>query len=495
MTPIVECVPNFSEGRNPAVIQALVTAVTSVPDVLLLHTTMDHDHHRSVLTFAGPPDAVGEAALRVISTATDLIDLRRHEGVHPRIGSTDVVPFIPIRDVSMDECVSLARTVGQEVGTRFDIPVFLYEQAATHQHRRRLEAIRSGGLNGLASRMEEDPTWHPDFGPVHLHETAGATVIGAREPLIAFNVNLNTEDLSAAKDIARAIRESAGGLPRLKAIGVKLASRHMVQVAMNLTDYRVTPMHKAFQAVATESAKRGIDIVGSELIGLVPQAAFDHVAAASLHLEPFNPTNILETRIIHAQSSQQKPNPTLSDFLTSVAAPTPTPGGGSVAALVGALAASLGLMGARLAGRADEEHRLLQLQDRLHRLVQDDVRAYDRLMEANHMPQHDPERPQAITSALHRATEVPLEIAESACEAGRYLHLLCTSAKPLVRSDLAVGMHLALAAAAAGCRTARTNVNTQLNHIFKEHFLRRIAGTERSLEELKGLCYTPPPNI
>ena len=495
MPPIVECVPNFSEGRDPAVTQALITAITSVPGVLLLHQTMDQDHHRSVLTFAGPPDAVGEAALRAISTATNLIDLRQHAGVHPRIGATDVVPFIPIRDIDMDECARLARSVGQEVGTRLGIPVFLYEQAAVHQHRRRLETIRSGGLTGLASRMEHDPTWHPDFGPHHLHETAGATVIGARHPLIAFNVNLKTNDLSVAKDIARSVRESTGGFPCVKAIGVELASRSMVQVAMNLTDYHVTPMHKAFQAVTAEATQRGVHVTGSELIGLAPQAAFDQVAASSLRLEQFDPTSILETRITHAMSSEQGPDQTLSDFFAAVAAAKPTPGGGSVAALVGALAASLGIMGARLGNRSDEEHRLMQLQNRLHQLVQEDVRAYGRLIDAYKIPKHDPKRPHTVATALHRATEIPLEIAESACEAGRLLYSLSQSAKSLVHSDLTVGLHMAIAAATAGCHTAKCNINYLLNHELRGACLRRVTETERSLEELKRLCYTPPPIV
>lgn len=488
MPPIVECVPNFSEGRDPAVTQALITAITSVPEVLLLHQTMDQDHHRSVLTFAGPPDAVGEAALRAISTATNLIDLRQHAGVHPRIGATDVVPFIPIRNIDMDECVRLARAIGQEVGTRLGIPVFLYEQAAVHQHRRRIETIRSGGLIGLASRMEHDPTWHPDFGPHHLHETAGATVIGARHPLIAFNVNLKTNDLSVAKDIARSVRESTGGFPCVKAIGVELASRSMVQVAMNLTDYHVTPMHKAFQAVTAEATQRGVHVAGSELIGLAPQAAFDQVAASSLRLKQFDPTSILETRIAHAMSSEQGPDQTLSDFFAAVAAAKPTPGGGSVAAFVGALAASLGIMGARLDNRSDEEHRLMQLQNRLHQLVQEDVRAYGRLIDAYKIPKHDPKRPHTVATALHRATEIPLEIAESACEAGRLLYSLSQSAKSLVHSDLTVGLHMAIAAATAGCHTAKCNINYLLNHELRDACLRRVTETERSLEELKRLC-------
>jgi len=342
--------------------------------------------------------------------------------------------------------------------------------------------------------MEQDPAWHPDFGPPRLHESAGATVIGARRPLIAFNVNLRTHDLSIARDIARSIRESNGGLPCLKAIGVDLASRNMVQVAMNLTDYRVTPMHQAFQAVATEATKRGIEVAGSEIIGLVPQAALDQAAVASLQLERFDPSDILETSIANAMSPEQEPNQTLSDFLTAVAAAKPTPGGGSVAALVGALAASLGVMGARLNSHTDHEQRLTQLQSRLHRLVQEDTEAYGRLVDAYKIPKQDPNRPHSITTALHRATEVPLEIAEAASEAGRLLHALRQSAKPLVHSDLTVGIYMALAAAAAGCHTAKTNVQPQLNQQFNSSILSRITETARSLEELKALCYTPPPN-
>ena len=495
MPPIIECIPNFSDGRNPAIVQALMAAVTSVPDVWLLNDTMDQDHHRSVLTFAGSPDAVGEAAFRAIKKATELIDLRKHKGVHPRIGATDVVPFVPIQDIDMDECVRLARTIGQEVGTRLGIPVFLYEEAASNPVHRRLEAIREGGLKGLASRMEHDRAWFPDFGPSHLHETAGAIVIGARQPLIAFNANLNTNDLSIAKDIARSIRQSNGGLPCLKAIGVGLASRGMVQVAMNLTDYRVTSMHRAFQAVMAEASKRGVEVAGSELIGLVPQAALDQTVVASLHLERFDRTQILETSIAKAMSSSKETDPTLSDFLDAVAAAKPTPGGGSVAALVGALAASLCLKGARLDRRTDEEQDLAQLKDRLRQLIQADADAYATLSDAYKIPKLDPDRQTSITLALHRATEIPLNIAEAACEAGRLLHTICESAKPLIRSDLTVGLHMAIAAASAGLFTAKTNIQYQSNPQLTDRVLSRIKDCERSLEDLKALCYTRQSNL
>jgi len=294
---IIECVPNFSEGRNAATVQALVAAVTSVPGARLLNQTMDPDHHRSVLTFAGAPEAVGDAALKAVRVATEFIDLRRHVGVHPRVGATDVVPFVPIQGVPMEECVLLARRLGKQVGAELGIPVFLYEQAATQPGRARLEEIRRGGLRGLGGRMESDPTWRPDFGPGRLHETAGALVVGARRPLIAFNVNLRSNDLAVAQAIAKSIRQSNGGLPCVKAIGVELASRGLVQVSMNLTDYRVTSIEAAFDAVKGEAARRGVGIAGSELVGLVPRAALTPTTVQAVRLEQFDPMQVLETKL------------------------------------------------------------------------------------------------------------------------------------------------------------------------------------------------------
>jgi glutamate formiminotransferase/glutamate formiminotransferase/formiminotetrahydrofolate cyclodeaminase len=456
-----------------------------------LHHTADPDHHRSVLTFVGPPDAVGEAALRAITAATELIDLRQHEGGHPRVGATDVVPFVPFHDDGMDECIRVARWVGQEVGTRLGIPVFLYENAASNPARRQLESVRLGGPRGLASRMDSDPAWLPDFGPPHLHPTAGALVVGARRPLIAFNANLKTNDLSIAKAIAKSIRESNGGLSSLKAIGVELASRGMVQVAMNLTDYRVTPMHRAFQAVKTEALKFGVQVVGSELIGLVPHAALDQAAVAALQLERFDPDQVLETRIAEATANTTTVDRALSDFLDAVAATEPTPAGGSVGALAGALAASLGIMGARLGRDIELEQRLTQLQHRLRQLIQDDADAYSRLLRAYRIPKQEPYRPQSISSALATATKIPLEIAELACEAGRLIHACIPSVKRAVRSDMTVGMIMAIAAADSGLHTASTN--SQLNQELSKSMSGEIARAIRNLEELKRLCYTPPP--
>lgn len=496
MPKIIECIPNFSEGRNPATVQALITAVESIPGVRLLDRTSDPDHHRSVLTFAGDPDAVLEAAFQVIQIATKLIDLRHHTGVHPRIGATDVVPFVPIHDSTMEDCVQLARRLSERVGAELLIPVFLYEQAARHPDRAKLETIRQGGLSGLGARMATDRNWHPDFGPAHLHDTAGAIVIGARPPLIAFNVNLNSPDLNIAETIARTIRHSKGGLPCVKAIGVALASRGIVQISMNLTDYHVTSMATAFRTVQTEAAKAGVEIVESELIGLVPQAALDQAASSLLQIRNFDSTQILETRLAGARASQlgPGPEPTINEFLHTLSAATPTPAGGAVAALAGALAASLGTMGARIGKQSEPERTLSDLTQRLTALMQKDCEAYEAISRARRLPVDQAERPLLLATAVEQATEVPLMIAELACEAGQTISTIRKFLSPAVQSDLTVGIICAIAATEAGLHTAKTNVKLQRNQLVAIDQTQRITKISNSLEELKGLCYTPPPS-
>jgi glutamate formiminotransferase/glutamate formiminotransferase/formiminotetrahydrofolate cyclodeaminase len=415
------------------------------------------------------------------------------------------VPFVPVRGATMQDCVHLAKRLGQRVGTELEIPVFLYEQAARHRDHAPLESVRRGGLQGLAFRMVSDPDWTPDFGPPHLHKTAGAMVIGARSPLIAFNVNLRSTDLALARSIAKDIRQSNGGLPHLKAIGVALASRQLVQVAINLTDFIITPIHVAFEAVRTRAAKQGVAVAGSEVIGLVPQAALVQAAAHSLALEQFDSTQVLETRLEtrlfgeqarHAPSREQKPvdlqAQSLADFLDAVAAATPIPAGGTVAALVGALAASLGIMGARLSRQRGVEHRLSEISRRLRELMQADGDAYQRFLQATRLAETDRTRPAVLSSALHLATEIPLEIAEQATEAGALLHACSAEVKPRVRSDLTVGLVLAIAAADAGRHTVAENIKIQRNQRLKSSLLDRIQQMTIRLEELRGLCYTAP---
>jgi glutamate formiminotransferase len=291
----VESVPNISEGRRAAVVNRCVDAVRRT--VSLLDATSDPVHNRSVLTFAGDPSAVHDAALALFAAAVPAIDLREHRGEHPRIGAVDVVPFVPLGSTTMHTCIDLARRVAAIVADQYDLPVFLYEQASRTGTPRRLEEIRRGGLASLTARMQTDE-WRPDFGPRVPHPTAGVSVIGARAPLVAYNVELATDRLEVARAIARAVRESSGGLPALKAMGIPLADRGIVQVSMNLTDHRRTSIAQAFDAVASEARRLGVDVLGSELIGLAPEATLDADVAAHVRLRDFDASRmVLERRL------------------------------------------------------------------------------------------------------------------------------------------------------------------------------------------------------
>jgi glutamate formiminotransferase len=283
-TTLVECVPNFSEGRDPAKIEAIVEAIRSA-GATILDTTADHDHHRSVVTFAAPVEIAGQAAFRAVRQAVASVDLRLHKGVHPRIGAADVVPFIPIQGVTLEDCVRIAQQTGRQIWEELGVPVYLYEAAALRPECRNLAHIRHGQVAA------------PDFGGPDHHASAGAVVIGARKFLIAFNVNLATADVGIARQIAKAVRFSSGGLPHVKAMGVYLASRNLAQVSMNLTDFEQTPIHKAFEAVRVEAARHGVGIVGTEIIGLVPEKALEMTAAWYLQVESFVPGIILEHRL------------------------------------------------------------------------------------------------------------------------------------------------------------------------------------------------------
>lgn len=518
MEQLVECIPNFSEGRLPATVHALVAAIEAVRGVFLLDQEMDADHHRSVLTFVGNPDAVCEAAFQCIRIATGLIDLRQHKGGHPRIGATDVIPFVPIRDITMEDCVGLATRLGKRIGQELSIPVFLYEHAASRAERTNLEAIRRGGLEGLSARMGTDPAWAPDFGPRMPHPSAGATVVGARHPLIAYNVNLLTEDLGIAKSIAKTVRFSSGGLRSVKAIGVELAGRRQVQVSMNLTNYEETPIHVAFDAVQHEAARRGVQIAESEVIGLVPQHALVQAAESRLQLNRFDRTQVLETRLelvmgqrsdsSETRSGGQSPDlsESVSAFLSAVSAGTPTPGGGSVAALAGALAASLGIMACRIGPSAhamdaseesreaqsrklaSSEQRLHLLASELKELIQADADAYADVVRAYRLPKSESGRQAVILGHMRTATLVPLKTAELAHEVATILVDLKTMTKLSVSSDVKVGMLMALSAMDGGLENVRANVKQTKNQHLETEVGSRIRTVEQSLVELKSLC-------
>jgi glutamate formiminotransferase / 5-formyltetrahydrofolate cyclo-ligase len=294
--PLIECVPNVSEGRRADVVQALVTAVRCVPGTRLLDYSSDPSHNRSVLTMAGEAAPLKQAILALFEAALAVIDLRSHRGEHPRLGAVDVVPFVPIEGITMDDCVALARETAAEVSRTFNLPVYLYEEASINPARRNLEDIRRGEFEGLASKMAA-PEWIPDFGPRVPHPTAGAAVIGARMPLIAYNINLASDRLDVAKKIAAAVRYSSGGFRYVKAMAVTLADRGIVQVSMNLTNYEKTPIHRVFNAVKCEAERYGVAILESEIVGLVPEAALLATAEHALQLDAFKREQILEEKL------------------------------------------------------------------------------------------------------------------------------------------------------------------------------------------------------
>ena len=297
MNRIMECVPNFSEGRDLQKIDQIVAPFRARAGVKLLDYSNDEDHNRLVVTVVGEPEPLREAVIEAIGVAVKLIDLNHHQGQHPRMGAVDVVPFIPIKGVTMEEAIALSREVGEEVARRYQLPVFLYEKSATAPHRENLAAIRKGEFEGMAEKIHQ-PEWHPDYGPTERHPTAGAVAIGARMPLVAYNINLSTPSLEIAHDIAKKIRFIGGGLRYCKAMGVELKDRGITQVSINMTDYTRTALYRAFELVRIEARRYGVSIVGSEIIGLVPMEALIDTASYYLGLENFSMQQVLEARIM-----------------------------------------------------------------------------------------------------------------------------------------------------------------------------------------------------
>ena len=459
-SPLVECVPNFSEGRDRGTLDALEQAITAVPGVKLLDVQADAAHHRSVFTFVAPPDAGVEAALRAMRVATERIDLSKHTGEHPRMGATDVVPFVPVRDVTMDDCVALARRLAERAAAELEIPIYLYGRAATRPERERLPDVRKGEFEALRERIGRDPAADPDFGPRRIHPTAGATAIGARPFLVAFNIYLDSSDVTIAKEIAKRIRTSSGGLPALQASGFEVGGK--AQVSMNLLDIDTTSPAAAYGAVAQEARARGVNIWKSELVGLVPERALLDAAAAALQL-PDAADHVLEAKIRAAEG------PTLDGWLEQLADGTPVPGGGSAAALAGALAGALVAMVARLTtgrkaygavqGRVAEilaEADALRAQ--LRRLVDDDAAAYARVSAAYQLPKDAPGCQRAVDEALVGATRTPLALARGAARLATLAVEIETIGNRNASSDAKVAAALAGAALAGAVENVRVNV-------------------------------------
>src|SRR5215213_4989535 len=421
---LIECIPNFSEARRPEVIDQIVAAIQSVDGVKLLDRSSDLDHNRTVLTFAGSPFGVEEAAFRAIKTASELIDLNNHTGEHPRLGATDVVPFVPLSGANMDDCIAMAQRLGERVGHELSIPVYLYEAAATRPERANLENIRRGQYEGLKAEIESNPERQPDYGPAKLG-AAGATVIGARNPLIAFNVFLTTEDVDIAKKIARAIRNSSGGLRHVKALGLLVEGR--AQVSMNLTNFRETPIARVVEMIRLEAQRYGVGVHHSELVGLIPQEALVDAAVWYTQLDAFDKEQVLESRLVDSSASSPQPKPV--SFIEELAAPTATPGGGSAGAYSAAMGAGLVAMVAGLTiGKkkyAEVEAQMQairvmaeSLRKELTQAVDDDSASFEVLMATFRMPKETDEQKSARNAAIVKATlnaaYIPLHTAEGA---------------------------------------------------------------------------------
>jgi glutamate formiminotransferase/formiminotetrahydrofolate cyclodeaminase len=490
---LIECVPNFSEGRKPEVIERLAAAVEAVAGVVVLNVHRDPDHNRSVITFAGEPEPVAEAAFRAAGLAAELIDLRSHQGVHPRLGATDVMPFVPIRDVTMEECIALAHRTGERIANELGIPVYFYERAALRPARVNLEDVRRGGFELLQTEISVRPERVPDAGEPRIHATAGATIVGARPFLIAFNVNLRTDDVGIARRIAHAVRGRDGGLRYLKALGFDLPTQGLVQVSMNLVDYEKTGLARAFAAVRAEADRLGVQIAGSEIVGLVPQAALDQAAEYFLHTPNFHRDLVIENRI---EAAFARAVGSGLDFIGQVASAEPAPGGGAAAAHVAALAAALGEMQGRLTlgrerfaeveGEVTEAVALLgDLRQQLLATVDEDSESFRRVIDArraarqnsDYTTRQNPDRqgggtaePQPagrghgtdpdhrVEEALKAAATVPLEISSLAVQVLETIETLAEIGNPIALSDAATGAQMALAAVTSARYNVLVNV-------------------------------------
>jgi glutamate formiminotransferase / formiminotetrahydrofolate cyclodeaminase len=491
---LVECVPNFSEGRDPAKVDAIIEAM-KVPGVYLLDREMDSDHNRCVITLVGERDAIQEAAIRGVGKAAELIDLTKHQGAHPRMGAADVVPFIPIDGVTIEDCVAMARHVGAEIAKRFQIPVYLYEAAAATPERQNLENIRRGQFEGIRADIATNPARKPDFGEARVHPTAGATVVGARKFLVAYNVFLNTPDVEIAKKIAKAVRFSNGGLRFVK--GAEFLVRGLAQVSMNLTDFEQTPIHRVFEYVKREAARYGVIPVSSEIVGLIPKKALEQAAEWFLQIENFDSSLILENRLTAVMGGKMAVGGLragVEPFIEQLAAPTATPGGGSAAAASGAMAAGLASMVASMSrGKkayvqyetqlSEAIARLGQLREELKAAIDADAESYNVVMKAYKSAKSSDaagsDGDAAISSALKQATSVPLGVAEKVVEVAE----IATKLKPITNPNMKSDLTTAIALGRAALDGALANVEINLDSLKDEKF---VAVTRRRAAAMKG---------
>ncbi|MDE1977000.1 MAG: glutamate formimidoyltransferase [Elusimicrobia bacterium] len=478
MTALVECVPNFSEGRDKAKVEAVVAAAKAVPGVTILDVETDADHNRCVLSFVATPQAAVEACFAVAKKSCELIDLNVHKGEHPRMGAVDVIPFIPVSGVSVEDCVKLAESLARRIGGELQIPAYLYDLAARVPERKDLANVRKGQFEGLRDLIGKDPSRAPDFGPNHIHPTAGAVAVGARRQIVNFNLNLDIADMAAGKDIAKRLRASGGGLPCVRAKEILLEKRGQVQISTVLTDYKTTSMRRVLAEAMVLSGGHGAKVVATEIVGLLPREALLDFALETLTLENFNPAvQILENRLealgIGAHGAESGSGPewlqaseTLSRALASTA---PVPGGGSAAAAAGAMGCALGAMAVGISLKSKKlepaKRPLLErglegmemARRELQGLASEDAESFAGFGKAMALPKDDPARAARIQEALAAAAEVPLRTAAAAQRAHAAAKALAPAVSSAVASDLNCALHLLKAAALCAAENVRIN--------------------------------------
>lgn len=494
---LVECIPNFSEARRPEVVEQIAQAILSISGVQILDRHSDQDHNRTVITILGEPHAVEEAIFAAIKRAAALIDMDQHQGEHPRIGATDVVPFVPIRGMEMSECVEIARHLAKRVGEELSIPVYLYEEAAVRAGWANLEDIRRGQYEGLKEEVKTNLERKPDFGPAELGK-AGATVIGARYPLIAFNVYLTTDDVNIAKKIARQVRHSSGGLRFVKAMGVLVEGR--AQVSMNLTHFQKTPLAQVVEFVRREAQRYGVAIHHSEVVGLIPQQALTDAAAWYMQLDQYDDEQLLENRLMSAATEPSGDSGEKStSFLDELASANPTPGGGSAAAWAVAEAAALVAMVARLTvgkSKYKEVKPLMfslveqaeELRAKLQQAVREDAAAFEKVMAALKLPKDTEEqitlRQNAIQIATLEAARVPLDTARMALAVMQLAETVCKAGNLNAITDAATAVQLAAAGLASSAANVSINITGLDDENTKHEFEREIGSLKREKDAI-----------
>ncbi|MFH2036073.1 MAG: glutamate formimidoyltransferase [Candidatus Zixiibacteriota bacterium] len=496
MLRLVECVPNFSEGRRPEVIKAITDEICTVETVALLDYEMDPDHNRAVVTFVCAPENAVEACFRGIKKASELIDMQTHSGEHPRMGATDVCPFIPISDFTETEAIELAKELGKRVGEELQIPVFLYEAARTRPERENLAVVRKGEYEGLIKAIEEDPDRKPDFGPAKMNLKSGATAIGVRFPLVAYNVYLDTNRASIAKKIANTVRFVKGGYRYCKAMGFSITERNCTQVSMNLVKYTETPIFRVFETIKNEAARYGVNILSSEIVGLLPQQALFDVAEYYLQLEGFSSAQVLEEKLRRAGGSG---GGATSDFYNEVAAKSPTPGGGSVAASAGALGSALNSMVCRLTiGKKkyvsvqEELETVLEkseiLRGELKEMIVEDGEAFDKVITARRMAKdtdaEKEKRAKAIFEATKIAARTPLKTAELSLKVMELSKTVADKGNANSVSDAGVAALMAKAALEGALYNVKINISGFEDTDFVKEMTEKTVNLQKKSDKL-----------